>query len=38
MCRTLLPTYLEEFMWRQNFGDEPFKNLASQISVIYPVL
>ncbi|CAF5071072.1 unnamed protein product, partial [Rotaria sp. Silwood1] len=38
MCSTLLPTYLEELMWRQDFGDLPFKNRVSQISVIYPVL
>jgi hypothetical protein len=37
MCRTLLSIYLEEFMWRQDFSDKPFRNLVSQISVIYPV-
>ena len=37
MCRTVLPMYLEEFMWRQEFGDKPFKNLVLQIQSIYPV-
>ena len=37
MCRTVLPTYLEEFMWRQEFDDKPFKNLVLQIQSIYPV-
>ncbi len=37
MCRSLLPTYLEEFVWRQDFGDAPLKNLILQIRSIYPV-
>jgi len=37
MSRTLLPTYLDEFMWRQDFGDKPFKNLVLQIQSKYPV-
>ncbi len=32
IARSLLPTYLEEFIWRQEFGDKPFKNLILQIS------
>jgi hypothetical protein len=32
LSRPLLPTYLEEFVWRQDFGDEAFKNLILQIS------
>ena len=31
ICRSLLPTYLEEFVWRQDFGDAPLKNLILQI-------
>ena len=36
MCRTVLPTCLEEFMCRQEFGDKPF-NLFIQLnsSIIY---
>ncbi|CAF1343854.1 unnamed protein product [Rotaria sordida] len=37
LARTLLPTYLEEFVWRQDFGDKPLKNLILQISENYPV-
>ncbi|CAF1619035.1 unnamed protein product, partial [Didymodactylos carnosus] len=35
--RHLLQTYLEEFMWRQEFGDEPLKNLVLQINSLHPV-
>ena len=35
--RTLLESHLKEFMWRQEFGDEPFKNLVLQINTLYPV-
>ena len=35
--RTLLNTYLVEFMWRQKFGEEPFQNLLEHIREIYPV-
>ena len=37
ICRSLLPAYLEEFVWRQDFGDKPLKNLIVQIISIYPV-
>ncbi|CAF1326215.1 unnamed protein product [Rotaria sordida] len=37
LARSLLPTYLEEFVWRQDFGDKPLKNLILQISENYPV-
>ena len=39
ICRSLslLPTYLEEFVWRQDFGDAPLKKLILQIRSIYPV-
>ena len=37
LARTLLPTYLEEFVWPQEFGDKPLKNLILQISQNYPV-
>ena len=37
MRRTVLPMHLEEFMWRQEFGDKPFQNLVLQIQSIYPV-
>ena len=36
-CRTLLTSYLEEYMWRQQFGNEPLKNLILQINELYPV-
>ncbi|CAF4928587.1 unnamed protein product, partial [Rotaria sp. Silwood1] len=36
-ARTLLTSYLEEFMWRQEFGDQPLKNLILQICSHYPV-
>ena len=37
ICRSLLPTYLEEFVWWQGFGDAPLKNLILLIRSIYPV-
>ena len=37
ICRSLPPTYLEEFVWWQDFGDAPLKNLILQIRSIYPV-
>ena len=36
-ARALLKSYLEKFMCRQQFGDEPLKNLILQISSLYPV-
>ena len=33
--RTLLTSYLIEFMWRQKFGDDPFQNLLEHIREIY---
>ena len=33
--RTLLPSYLQEFMWRQRFGEHPFRNIIEQITQIY---
>ncbi len=35
--RTMLQSYLQEYMWRQEFGDQPFRNLVKQISELYPV-
>ena len=35
--RPLINTYLQEFMWRQKFGDKPFTNLVLQIASVYPV-
>ena len=35
--RSLPPTYLEEFVWRQDFVDAPLKNLILQIRSIYRV-
>ena len=35
--RPLMNTYLQEFMWRQKFGDKPFTNLVLQIASVYPV-
>jgi transposase-like protein len=37
IARALLNTYLEEFIWHQEYGDKPFKNLILQISSIYPL-
>ena len=37
ICGSLLTTYLEEFVWWQNFGDASLKNLILQIRSIYPV-
>ena len=34
---SLLGSCLEEYMWRQEFGDESFKNLVLQINSLYPV-
>ncbi|CAF1296695.1 unnamed protein product, partial [Rotaria sp. Silwood1] len=36
--RTLLESYLKEFMWRQEFGDKPLKSLVLQINTLYPVV
>ena len=36
----MLPSYLDEFQWRQMFGKkttEAFDNLLNQISIYYPV-
>ena len=36
----ILPSYLDEFQWRQLFGkktSEAFDNLLNQISIYYPV-
>ena len=35
--RSLLSTYLEEFIWRQEFGHQPFKHLILQTALKYPV-
>ena len=37
LSRHLLNTYLEEFMWRQQFGDKPLKNLILQINSAYSI-
>jgi hypothetical protein len=37
LARSLLPSYLEEFVWRQDFGDKLLENLILQISNNYPV-
>ena len=36
--RPLLNTYLQEFMWHQEFGDKPFTNLVLQIASVYRLL
>ena len=38
ICRQLLKTYLQEFMWRQEFGEKPLQNLVEQICELYPVV
>ena len=35
--RSLFDSYLQEFMWRQMFGDKPLENLVRQIATLYPV-
>ena len=37
LSRHLLNTYLEEFMWRQQFGDKPLKNLILPINSAYSI-
>ena len=34
--RTLLRSYLIEFMWRAKFGDDPFQNLLAHLREVYP--
>ena len=34
---TLLPSYLNEFMWRERFGHDPFQMLLKHICQAYPV-
>ena len=36
-ARALLDSYLIEFMWRQQFGEEPFLHLIEHIREIYPL-
>ena len=33
--RTLLPTYLKEFMWRERFGEITFRNIIEHITQRY---
>ncbi len=33
--RTMLNSYLQEYMWQQEFGEHPLRNLVKQISVFY---
>lgn len=35
--RHMLGSYLVEFMWRQQFGENPFRNIIDQIAHLYPV-
>ncbi len=35
--RDLLPTYLNEFMWRQRFGASPFRHIVEHITQVYPL-
>ena len=35
--RAHLDSYLIEFMWRQQFGKDPFQNLLTHIRDVYPV-
>ena len=35
--RTLLTSYLLEFMWRQQYGKDPFQNLLEHMRNIYVV-
>ena len=32
----LLPSYLQEFMWRQIFGGDPFQSIVAAIREVYP--
>lgn len=35
--RTLLPSYLMEFMWRQKYGKDPFEKFLQHLREVYPV-
>ena len=35
-ARTLIDTYLIEFMWRLKFGHDPFENILRDIRAVYP--
>ena len=35
-ARSLLDSYLLEFMWRLKFGDDPFEQILADIRVVYP--
>ena len=35
--RTLLATYLAEFMWRQRFGGNPFHHFVEHVRGQYPL-
>ena len=32
----MLPSYLQEFMWRQKYKLDPFEKIISEIRVVYP--
>ena len=35
--RGALPSYLDEFMWRERYGDNAFTNLLNKISLKHPL-
>jgi len=35
--RGALPSYLDEFMWRERYGDNVFYNLLNKISLKHPL-
>ena len=35
--RSLLSSYLQELMWRQRFGKNPFRNIIEHITLRYPL-
>ncbi len=36
IARTLIDTYLIEFMWRLKFGTDPFESILRDIRSVYP--
>ena len=35
--KELIESYLQEFMWRKHYGENPFKNILRHIAEIYHV-
>ena len=35
--KDLFESYLQEWLWRQHYGDEPFENIIKHIADLYEV-